>query len=437
MAKNVLNFKLEFSEKEDITPYAGLGIYGELYRALGIDKEIDRIFPEPGSGKGYKADTYINPLVMMLLGGGRHIEDIRKIKADEGLKEICKMEKIPSADAIGDWLRNSGKQKAEYIKIINDNLSIRILKRAEQKEMTLDIDATEIEANKREAKYTYNGNKGYMPLLGFIPEMDLCIGYEFREGNKSPGERNYEFTKEIIEFVKRQGKRIARFRSDSAAYQANVLNFANAEGIRYTITADKDEAVKERISGIKEWKQLKDSKGINTDREYGEFIHSMNKTNHSFRAIVLRWLNPEQDLLKETSKYCYHCIATNYTNEEKNSEEVVWWHNGRSNSENYNKELKLGFNLEYMPCGEFQANAVWFGIGILAYNLFIASKIFLFPKNWIKKTIRTIRWQIIQIAGKVVKRARQLILRICTLRETYEIFEAARIRCRKLQAEGI
>ena len=49
MAKKVLKFKLEFSEKEEITPYAGLGIYGEMYKAIGIDREVEGIFPKPGS----------------------------------------------------------------------------------------------------------------------------------------------------------------------------------------------------------------------------------------------------------------------------------------------------------------------------------------------------------------------------------------------------
>ena len=89
MTKSALNFKLEYG-KEEITPYAGLGLYGEMYRALGLDKEINGTMPKPGSGKGFKSDEYVKPLVLMFLGGGKYIEDIRKIQADKGLKEIEK-----------------------------------------------------------------------------------------------------------------------------------------------------------------------------------------------------------------------------------------------------------------------------------------------------------------------------------------------------------
>jgi len=149
---------------------------------------------------------------------------------------------------------------------------------------------------------------------------------------------------------------------------------------------------------------------------------------------MMRWKNPELDLFKKTGEYCYHGIATNYLEEDKDSRAVILWHNGRSNSENYNKEIKCGFGMDWMPCGEYGANAVWFGIGVLAYNLFIASKLYLFPGEWIKKTIRTIRWQFIEIAGKIVSHAKTLVLKLCsTLRETYEIYKQAMRICNELQ----
>ena len=439
MAKKVLEFKLEYGE-EEITPYGGLGLYGEMFKAIGVDKEIERTFPEPGSGKGFKAKEYITPLILMFIGGGRYIEDIRKIEADRGLRKICKLKRIPTGDAVGDWLRRESWKKVESLKIINDNLVKRIIKRAKEEGLTLDIDAMEIEADKYYAERTYTGVKGYMPLLGFIPELDLCIGHEFRAGNEAPQTRNYEFTKEQIEKVEETGNSIVRFRSDSAAYQAELMNYLNREGKKYTITADQDVAVKEMISRIREdkWQKVKRRDGLESDREYTEIIHTMEKGNHAFRLVVQRWLNPQQDLFEKSQEYYYHVIATNYLEEEKNGQEVIWWHNGRSDSENYNKELKNGFNLDYMPCGEQEANAVWFGIGILAYNLFIASKIYLFPEGWLKKTISTVRWQFIQMAGRLIRTARRLILRVCGIpKEIYELYQKARERCSDLALEYI
>jgi len=63
----------------------------------------------------------------------------------------------------------------------------------------------------------------------------------------------------------------------------------------------------------------------------------------------------------------YTVIATNRI---ESSEQVIKWYNQRGDcSENRIKELKIGFGMERMPCGQFEANAVFFRIGILAYNL--------------------------------------------------------------------
>ena len=436
MTKRVFEFKLKMEKNEMITPYAGLGVFGGMWRSLGLDKEVDTIFPQPGSGAGFPASTYISSILMMLTGGGRVIEDIRKIKADKGLQKICNMRRVPSADAMGNWLRRNSRAKEKCLDKINANMTVRILRKAKEEEFTLDIDATEIEAEKRAAKYTYNGVKGYMPILGFIPELGWCCGYEFREGNVGPAERNKEFSRKTIKTVKKSGKKIVRFRSDSAAYQAGLMNELNRDEIKYTITVSKDESIKKAIKRIKksEWLLLYDRDGIKTDREYTEIIHSMNNSDHSFRIIMMRWKNPEMDLFKKTEEYCYHGISTNYTEEEKDSREVVVWHNNRGNSENYNKELKNGFGMDYMPFGEYGANAVWFGIGVLAYNLFMASKMYLFPHDWLKKTIRTIRWQFIETSGKIVKHAKETVLKLCsTLRETYEIYKRAMNICNELQ----
>jgi hypothetical protein len=55
----------------------------------------------------------------------------------------------------------------------------------EVEEAILDVDATEIEAEKQDAQWTYHHVQGYMPLMGYVD--GVCVGHEFREGNESPG----------------------------------------------------------------------------------------------------------------------------------------------------------------------------------------------------------------------------------------------------------
>ncbi len=41
--------------------------------------------PKHGSSRGYRATAYVTPLVLMLDGGGRSLEDMRTLKNDTAL----------------------------------------------------------------------------------------------------------------------------------------------------------------------------------------------------------------------------------------------------------------------------------------------------------------------------------------------------------------
>jgi hypothetical protein len=99
--QTVLPFKIEMT-RDMITPHAGLTLLGEFAVGLGLLKSIDRYLPKPGSGAGYKPSEHIFPLVLMLNGGGRSLEDTRQIRDDHGLREVLALERIPSSDACGD-----------------------------------------------------------------------------------------------------------------------------------------------------------------------------------------------------------------------------------------------------------------------------------------------------------------------------------------------
>ncbi|MFN3395888.1 MAG: transposase, partial [Thermodesulfovibrionales bacterium] len=214
---------------------------------------------------------------------------------------------------------------------------------------------------------------------------------------------------------------------DSEHYMSDVMEYLRSKGTTFTIAADKDTAVKEAIKGIKEWKPYRDSGGVLTDREIGETVHTMNRLEFSFRLIVLRWRDEQRDLFSDG--YNYHCIATDL---ESPAEEVVWQYNERVNIENVIKELKNGFGMEGMPTGDFGANSFWFSLGVLAYNSFIIKKHFVLPEGLRSKTIQSIRWILIGIAGKVVGHARRLCLKVYAEVEKFILLRKIRLRCVEL-----
>ena len=119
-------------------------------------------------------------------------------------------------------------------------------------------------------------------------------------------------------------------------------------------------------------------------------------------------------------------------NREEEAREIVRLHNWRGQVENFIKEIKDGFGMDWMPCGETYANAVFFRIGVIAYNLFIAMKLLALPPWYRSFTISTVRWRLYQIAGAVVRHAHQLLLKLRAPPDKIILFRKFRLRCYEL-----
>jgi hypothetical protein len=421
--QGILRFKLERTE-EKITPRSGLAVFSEVVRTLRVREKIEEAFPRPGSNRGYEAWAYLEPLLLMLVGGGRHIEDLREIRDDEALRAVVGLRRMPSLSTYGDWLVRAGaKGGVRAMRAVDEEIAVAVLKRTGTADYTLDVDATVIEAEKKEAKMTYKGMPGYQPQLGYLAEDGLCLTHEFRQGNV-PAQSG------ALRFLKRSRRlcpRIKRVRSDSAFYQAKVINWCEEHSIGFTIAADLDVAVKEVIRTVRDWNPLLDEEGRPTNREVGTAVHLMKGVREPFRLVVQRWRDPQPSLF-EPNGYRHYVVATN--RDELSAAEVVGFHNKRGQVENSIKELKLGFGMEQMTSGEFGANALWFALGVLASNLAQAMKLLFLDPEWKSKTIATLRWQLVETAGRLVRHGRQLILWLAASAEKYHIFLRLRERIR-------
>lgn len=422
----VFPIKLEKSD-EQLTSLAGLMVLEEMAEALGVWEQVDQHLRGPGSGRGYRPSAMVQPLVWMLHAGGRRLEDLRELRAEQGVLKAMGLRAVPDAGTVGDWLRRQGKSGVEGLERVNREL-IRPVLESEGEELILDIDATQIEADKQEARWTYQGVRGYMPLVGYVS--GVVVGHEFREGNASPGAGILPFAQKC-EGALPEGKRVY-FRSDSAAYQAEVMNHYSQSGRSFTITAVLDGAVKREIQHLPEtaWQPYHTAEGFRTDREIAETIHTMKGTKEAFRLIVLRWANPQPSLF-EADRYGYHAVATNRG---ESACEVVWKHNERGQSENWHKEVKIGLGMEQMPCGEWEANAMYFAIGVLAYNLAQRLKRQVLPESYRTATVATLRWKVYRLAGKLVRHARRLILQVKADTEKWRLLQSARRRCAVLRS---
>jgi hypothetical protein len=277
---------------------------------------------------------------------------------------------------------------------------------------------------------TYVGCKGYRPVVATFKENGLVISYEFREGNDTGGK--LRILQKAFGKMPR-GKRIEEVLLDAEYYSNDVIEYLEAQGVRWAICVGKDRSVVQAIGEISQegWRPYRAEDGVMTDREISETVHTTNRGKSAFRLVVLRWKNRQADLFGDS--YHYHCIATGMIDE--SAEQVVWRYNKRAQIENHIKEIKSGFGMGRMPSGEFLANAVHFGIGIMTYNLFIAQRLFVMPEPWRAKTIKSLRWLLIEVAGRLVHHGRRVILKVVTSLDKYRIYREMRRRTYALLLE--
>lgn len=102
------------------------------------------------------------------------------------------------------------------------------------KKVTLDIDATEIVAYKAEAQWTYNKNKGFIPMAGHITETGQIVAVDFRQGNSPPAQDNLAFIKQCQQSLP-EGCTLNALRIDAAGDQIKIIQHCDEEGIEYAM----------------------------------------------------------------------------------------------------------------------------------------------------------------------------------------------------------
>lgn len=411
--------------KEKLTDRGHLAFVDEFMTSVGFTDYLDKVFPKPGSGRGIKAKDYVRTLVYHFADGSRHLEEIKSLKNDEGFRSLIKMKQMPGPDAVGNWLRRLGNLDGErYVQKANDKLVSRYCKESKIQEFVFDVDGTLIESHKGDAAYSYKNERSYHPMTGWLSDgrrAPICSYSKFRQGNASAQTDLLEALQHTETLIPID-KIIKYFRSDSAAFQVKIIDYCNDNDIYYTITADKDVSVMSAIMNIPntDWKPLIDKQdGFKTGREIAETKHTMKNSNHVFRLVVQRELNQKPDLF---GPYRYYGIITNIPKKEKTPEDIIWHHRGRGNCEKYIEDTKYGVNLRFVPCGQLKANAMYYNIGILSFNLLKLMQMLVLPKNWVNRTVLSLRRVFFRFVSKVTHSSNQISLQVNkTIKEIKEL----------------
>jgi hypothetical protein len=422
---NILNYKLD-TTNELLTARIGLLATAHTINTLDLSNIIDQHFPALGSNCALKASTFINTLLLSQHEGGKCLDDTTHIAKDKALRMLTNQQ-TPTPQAIGAWLRRLGRENQGVKALQQVNKPLLSAALCNCKNITLDIDATEVIANKTDTQWTYNNNKGYMPMVGHIAQTGQIVASDFRAGNVAPAKDNLTFIKKCQSALP-AGVKVNKLRIDAAGYQSSIIDDCFANQIEFAIRAKMCQSLKQiLVDKDNNWQPLchKDGEAIKGQETF-RMQHFIGKDGKVFELIVQRkhitgqvqldlnldldndnnTQNPEQIA---TEQYIYRAIATNL--DHLSDSEIIHFYNQRGeDSENRIKELKNDFGAKQMPCGDFNANALYFDICALSYNLFALMRQLL-PLEFANKRAKYVRHRIYAIAAKVIQHGRQVIVK--------------------------
>lgn len=394
-----------------VTGFGGASALVVVAHQTGMVAALDEQLRIKRRRRGYAPSASVMDLMLLLCAGGECIDDLAVLREDRGL---CRLlgRRVMAPSTAHDFLRKAGSGALDALAAARRQGLRSMAAAREVKRATLDCDAVFFASSVREARMSYLGERGWMPMVAYWAELGAVVHEEFRHGNEPPGSGALRFLKEAVAQLPECVEQV-RVRSDSAWYIAELMDWCHEHGHQFSITADKDAAVSALIDEVSEpqWAELEAASdtqdGHRPLRQWAhETVHTLNESRHAYRIILLRRERRHPDLFE--GAYTYGAIITNM---QRSLDSQLRWHYERCNSENHHKELKHGLSLRVLPSGDFAVNAAWFRIGMLAYNLLAALKHLKLDESWRYLTVKTVRFRLLRIPALVVRHARTLWLR--------------------------
>ena len=486
VAQGVLPYQLESeSTTTTLTGLGGLALYLDLAHVVGLRDSMVRHFAVGSGSQGWSAAQQLTALILLNLAGGECVEDLEKLEGDEGFALILHRvetfgmprsqrreherrwrkstdRKVPSVSSVRRFLASFHDPQAEAsrepgrafipppsaaltgLSKVNRDCLAFLQRHHCESTATLDMDATLIETQKREALFCYKKFRAFQPLNVWWAEQEVVVHSEFRDGNVPAGFEQLRVLEESLSLLP-SGVEKVLMRSDTAGYQWDLLRFC-AEGrsqrfgiIDFAVGVDVTVAFREAVRDIaqKDWQPLrrKVANGfVDTGQEWAEVCFVPNKSackkdGPQYRFLAIREPLPQLELEGMESDQVELPFSTIVcsdvdgprrfklfgvvTNRDLAGDEVIWWHRERcGKSEEAHAVMKDDLAGGRLPSKLFGANAAWWGAMILALNLNALMKRLVLGAGWISRRMKAIRYWIINVPGLLVHHARQITLRL-------------------------
>lgn len=244
----------------------------------------------------------------------------------------------------------------------------------------VDMDATTIATEAREAKKSYKKFRGFAPMVACIGNLPVFI--EMRNGNVAPQARMLQSVQKCVEGLKSNGISVGRIRMDKGGYHGKTFDYLHEQGIQFVVGARSSQKMKQMFSGHNSWKpEIIKTTLYDWECESAEFEWGFTGTNYKYRLVVLR-MDRKREGMKYGrygktprawtygGQYAYKMIITNDLT--SSAKELFEFYNQRGTSEKNFDALKNDFGWKLPPFCKMNENTVFLCIAALTNNVYHA-----------------------------------------------------------------
>jgi hypothetical protein len=294
---------------------------------------------------------------------------------------------------------------------------------------TVDQDATLIESHKQQALPTYEGMRGYQPMLAVWAETGLVLADQFRDGNVPAQMEPLEVARQAFAAVPPTVTEYY-YRGDSACHEARLVNWLRNEKreegpqgrIGFAISARRSEALHAAIQAVPEaaWEAYGEPHPDEI-RECAEvpFVpseKSEKKDTRPLRYVAIRIRKKQGELFEDGSAVRHFAVLSNRW--ELTAARLIEWHREKAGTiEMVHDVIKNELGGGVLPSKYFGANAAWLRLAVIAHNVLTALKWLALPAELLTARPKRLRFLIFNTPGRLVHHARRLLLRLAAVAE--------------------
>lgn len=467
---------IEVDQRSEVTPYGGLSLFSALARRFRIAERLDAGVQVFKVHLPYHESDHVLAIAANLFVGGTCLEDQANLQQSEAVCRLLGAVRVPDPTTAGDFLRrfeevrNPGRLAA--LRRVHDEVGRdvgRAVRRRRGKSAiaTVDLDGHVKElygVQKEGADFNYKRQWSYHPLVVSLAQTGECLALRNRPGNTRSSEGAAEVLDEVLPQLKDRAETLL-VRGDSDFDRQDLRDVCKKHGAYVAVVGRAQTGRPEIANAIPERAyrpfQPRAARAMERRCRTPSFTARRRKPNlrrkrarerdyrelrlveqqiaevpyqppgcpDVYRLIVRRQLlehHKGQQYLFDAYRYRY--VITDLPGP---ADAVLDETYQRCDQENVIQQLGAGLAAWRMPVAEFDGNSAWLEIARLAWNIAKWIALLALPDETSRWEWKRFRQAFVYVAAQVLRRSRQVTLRISASHRWHRTLVAAHQRLQR------